>query len=164
MPDQPSLSGTLLCTVDITLTDDAPWVIGQTPWRNRRVSNIAGGHFEGPRMHGSVLPSGADWSEGGFDADGTITTLLNIRSVWQTDDGDMIYVTYGGRLVIATDLIDTFRSPDTVESLDPASYYFRTNPLFETSSEKYTWLNNIVSIGKGRRTRTGIIYDIFAVD
>jgi hypothetical protein len=164
MTEEPKLSSTLLCTVDIKLEDDAPWTLGQSPWHNRRVSNIAGGHFEGPKMRGSVLPSGADWSEGGYDADGNVTTALDIRSVWRADDGAMIYVTYNGRLVISPDLIDTFRSPEKVEGLDPSSYYFRINPLFETSSDTHSWLNNIVCIGKGQRTRTGIIYQIFQIE
>jgi hypothetical protein len=35
------------------------------------------------------------------------------------------------------------------EAVDPASYYFRTTPYFETSSEKYAWLNRICSIATG---------------
>ena len=35
------------------------------------------------------------------------------------------------------------------EAVPPADYYFRTTPYFETSSEKYAWLNKIVA-GRGR--------------
>ena len=37
------------------------------------------------------------------------------------------------------------------EEVDPASYYFRTTPYFETSSEKYIWLNRICAIATGSR-------------
>ena len=33
---------------------------------------------------------------------------------------------------------------DAREEVDPADYYFRINPLFETASPKYEWLNSIV--------------------
>jgi Protein of unknown function (DUF3237) len=32
------------------------------------------------------------------------------------------------------------------EIVDPGAYYFRTTPYFETSSEKYSWMNRICSI------------------
>jgi len=34
---------------------------------------------------------------------------------------------------------------------------------FETSSEKYGWLNNIISIGVGHRLPEGPIYQMFEV-
>jgi len=37
------------------------------------------------------------------------------------------------------------------EDVDPATYYFRTTPYFETSSEKYSWMNRICSIATGSR-------------
>jgi hypothetical protein len=52
---------------------------------------------------------------------------------------------------------------DAGEVVDPASYYFRTNPLFETGSEKYSWLNRIVTIGIGHRMSTGPVYSIFEI-
>jgi prolyl-tRNA synthetase len=42
-------------------------------------------------------------------------------------------------------------------------YYFRIVASFETSSEKYGWLNNIVSIGVGHRLPEGPIYQMFEV-
>jgi hypothetical protein len=159
-----TLTGTFLCTADIALDADAPLNMGQSPWRNRRVSNIAGGHFNGERFSGTVLQSGADWSEAGTDIDGNMTVLLDIRSVWKTDDEAMIYVTYNGRLVVPAALISTFTNPELVEAIDPADYYFRINPVFEVSDPHYHWLNNIVCIGLGQRTKVGVRYQIFMVD
>ncbi|MBX3707522.1 MAG: DUF3237 domain-containing protein [Pseudomonadales bacterium] len=159
MPD--GLGTQLLCEVSIELAADAPLAIGQSPWRNRRVSDIAGGRFEGPGLSGRVRASGADWSEGGRAADGGIATALDVRSLWETDDGALIYVTYQGRLVVPAAVADTFRDPARIDGMDPADYYFRICPLFETSAERYAWLNEIVAVGSGRRTRAGVVYRIF---
>ena len=44
---------------------DPPLMAGQAPYGERRIINITGGVFEGPRLRGRVLPGGADWL--GFD-------------------------------------------------------------------------------------------------
>ena len=53
------------------------------------------------------------------------------------------------------------------ETLGPDDLYFVTSPTFETASEKYGWLNDIVAIGKIVSCKTGdgehVTYDIFAV-
>jgi hypothetical protein len=36
-------------------------------------------------------------------------------------------------------------------------------PVFETSSEKYAWLNRIIAVATGRRESTGPIYDVYEV-
>jgi Protein of unknown function (DUF3237) len=41
------------------------------------------------------------------------------------------------------------------EIVDPQTYYFRTTPYFETSSEKYGWMNRICSIATGSRNASG---------
>ncbi|MEZ5561303.1 MAG: DUF3237 domain-containing protein [Pseudomonadales bacterium] len=158
------LSGTFLCEAVIELDESAPLAIGASPWRNRRVSDIAGGRFAGPGLSGTVRRSGADWSEGGIAVDGGIATALDVRSVWETDDGALIYVSYGGRLVVPAASMAAFRDPATLESLDTSAYYFRTCPLFETSAEQYRWLNEIVTVGLGRRTPRGVVYRIFQVN
>jgi hypothetical protein len=33
---------------------------------------------------------------------------------------------------------------DRGEVVDPTSYYFRINPLFETASAKYDWINRVI--------------------
>jgi hypothetical protein len=49
------------------------------------------------------------------------------------------------------------------EPVDPASYYFRTAPLFETAASQYAWLNNVVAIGIGHRFPEGPVYSVFEV-
>jgi hypothetical protein len=52
---------------------------------------------------------------------------------------------------------------DSGEAVDPSSYYFRMNPMFETSAEKYDWINRIIAVGAGDRRSDGPIYSIFEV-
>jgi hypothetical protein len=152
-----------LCEVSITLAAEAPLAIGQSPWRNRRVSDIAGGRFEGPRLAGAVRRSGADWSEGGSAADGGIATAIDVRSLWQADDGALIYVSYAGRLVVPAGVVPAFRDPQAVDELDASDYYFRIAPVFETSAAQYAWLNEIMAVGVGRRTADGVVYRLFKI-
>jgi len=49
------------------------------------------------------------------------------------------------------------------ETVDPGAYYFRTTPYFETSSEKYDWLNRICSIASGSLSSNARTLDIFQV-
>ncbi|ATQ44139.1 DUF3237 domain-containing protein [Caulobacter mirabilis] len=152
-----------LCTVDIRLEDAAPIVVGKTPWRNRRISHIAGGVFTGDRLKGVVHPGGADWSEGGANAAGDVLTLVDVRALWTTDDGAQIYVVYAGRLNIPAGALADFRDPAKVETLPDDAYYFRTLVTFETAAPRYSWLNEITAVGVGRRTIAGVRYDIAEV-
>jgi hypothetical protein len=152
-----------LVEVHIELREGAPVAVGRTPWRNRRISDIGGGRFSGPRLNGRVRASGADWSEGGRAGDDRVLTLIDVRSLWETDDGELIYVTYGGRLCIPDSLVPRFADPAALDAIDPADYYFRITPTFETASTAYGWLNEIVAVGRGRRTGSGVSYQIFEV-
>jgi len=152
-----------LVEVSIELDPSAPLAVGASPWRNRRVSDIAGGRFEGPRLTGNVRRSGTDWSEGGQAVDGGIATAIDVRSLWETDDGALIYVTYTGRLIIPAGVTGAFRDPAALEALDPAAYYFRIAPMFETAAEPYRWLNEMVVVGMVKRTPKGVDYRIFEV-
>ena len=77
----------------------------------------------------------------------------------QTDDEQFIFSYYSGRIVLPPSIEEL----DAAErhSVDPSIYYFRTAPLYETSSEKYTWLNRIQAVSVGRMTETGDAYDTF---
>lgn len=159
-----TLRATPLCTVDITLDDNAPLPLGKSPFRNRRVSYIAGGTVAGERLNGEVMPGGGDWSELGAGADGAALTLVDVRSLWKTHDGAMIYVTYSGRLVIPQAVLSDFRDPAKVEGVSEDDYYFRIQPSFETADARYDWLNALVAVGYGKRTAKGVRYRIFGLE
>jgi hypothetical protein len=133
-----------------------PTDVGSTPAGQRRVAVIAGGVFNGERLSGRVQEGGSDWLLGRSDG----ATTLNVRLTLETTEGDLIGVTYIGLRCGPPEVMEKLHKGETV---DPASYYFRITPLFETASSKYAWLNQIVAVGIGHRPPEGPVYSIFEV-
>lgn len=131
-------------------------LIGATPGAYRRVGVVPSGLFEGERLSGEVLDGGSDWQN--VRSDGS--TTLDVRLVLKTTDNALISMTYRGVRQGPPDVIGRLEKGELV---DPASYYFRTAPLFETEAPQYAWLNNVVAIGIGHRFTDGPIYSIFEV-
>jgi len=46
------------------------------------------------------------------------------------------------------------------EAVDPAAYYFRTTPRFETSHPNYAFLNRRITVATGDRRAEGPVYTI----
>src|SRR5438093_7258675 len=69
-----------------------PSIIGAAPGHDRRIGEITGGRFEGERLRGRILSGGSDWQS--LRADGA--TTLNVRLVMETDDRELIGMTYLG--------------------------------------------------------------------
>jgi hypothetical protein len=132
---------------------------GGSPLGRRIRDSVGEGSFSGARLRGQVLPGSADWRLIRSD----VTSIVDARVMLRTDDGALIYMTYGGRVVVPPELLAEVRDPIRRHLVDPAAYYFRTAPTFETGAESYRWLNNIVCIGTGRLTARGVDYDIFEV-
>ena len=65
-----------------------PLDVGNGPHGQRRVINILGGAFAGPRLSGRVLPGGADWQM--VRSDGSVE--VSARYTLETHDGALIYV------------------------------------------------------------------------
>ena len=130
-------------------------VIGQTPNAFRRIGVIQGGSFEGERLSGEVL-TGNDWQSVRTDS----CIKLDVRLVLRTTDGELIVMTYTCLRAGPPSVIEKL---DKGEEVDPGSYYFRMNPIFETSSKKYDWMNRIIAVGTGIRRADGPVYSIFEV-
>jgi hypothetical protein len=141
---------------NIALEVGKPVVLGPGPLGTRINVAVNGGVFSGPKMKGTVLGGGSDWIV--LRGDGAMQ--LDVRCTLQTDDGALINMTYRGIRHGPQDVIDRVNRG---EEVDPALYYFRTAPFFETSSDKYGWLNRIVAVATGQRRATGPIYDVFQV-
>lgn len=110
---------------------------------SRRIYNVTGGSFAGPKLRGEILPGGGDWLR--VRPDGV--SELDVRATLKTDDGALIYVRYRG-IVVSKD-----------EGL-----YFRTTPVFECGAEKYAWLNNIIAVGVNRPAEQGkVSYDVYEI-
>ena len=142
-----------------TLTADVPKIddLGATPNGTRRIATVSGGSFKGERLSGRIRPTpGGDWLQ--LRADGA--TILDVRCTLETDDGELIYMTYRGVRHGPPEVMARLAKG---ESVDPKSYYFRTTPVFETASEKNRFLNRIVCVATGRREPAGPVYDVFQV-
>jgi hypothetical protein len=152
---EPTLNSTHLFTIrlDVGAMDD----MGITPYGHRRIATVAGGTFEGDELKGTVqaTPAG-DWitvrSDGVWE--------LDVRLTLKTHDGHLIFMSYRGLRHGPQWVLDRLAKG---EKVDPSEYYFRTAPRFETGSEKYSFLNRIISVGVGRREATGPIYDVFQI-
>ncbi len=130
-------------------------VVGQTPNAFRRIGVIQGGSFEGDRLSGEVV-SGNDWQSVRTDS----CIKLDVRLVLKTTDGALIVMTYQCLRAGPPEIIEKL---DKGESVDPTSYYFRMNPMFETASRKYDWMNRIITVGTGHRLADGPLYSIFEI-
>ena len=130
--------------------------VGATPGGFRRIGVVPGGSFEGERLSGEVLDGGSDWQT--VRSDGA--TTLNVRLVLKTKDDALIGMTYQG---LRHGPPDVMARIERGEVADPARYYFRINPLFETAAATYDWINRVVAIGIGHRRADGPIYSIFEV-
>jgi len=142
-----------------TITIEVPRIVdvGLTPNGHRRIATVSGGTFEGERLKGSIQPSpGGDWLL--LRPDGAL--VLDVRLTLETDDGQLIYMTYRGLRHGPADVIARLNRGDKV---DPATYYFRTTPVFETAAAKYDWLNRIVAVASGRREASGPVYEVYEV-
>jgi hypothetical protein len=73
-------------------------------------------------------------------------------------------MTYAGRAVIPDDVRPAFAEVGTRHEIDPARYYIRTVPVFETGAARYSWLNGIVAVGQGYLAPGGGVgFRVFAV-
>ena len=131
-------------------------IVGATPGAYRRIGVVPGGSFEGERLSGEVLDGGSDWQTVRNDG----ATTSNVRLVLKTKDDALICMTYHGVRHGPPDVVERIEKGEVV---DPTSYYFRINPLFETAAAKYDWINRVVGVGLGHRSPDGPIYSVFEV-
>ena len=130
--------------------------LGDTPYGSRRIARFGTGSFEGPKLKGTVLPGGAGWMLMRHDD----VLEIDVRLTLETDDKQQIFMTWKGFRHGPKGVIDRL---DRGEIVDPETYYFRTTPYFETSSEKYSWMNRICSIATGSRKASGRTFEVFQV-
>jgi hypothetical protein len=134
--------------------------IGPGPLGRRVFDRVRAGTFAGPRLRGEILPGSGDPLL--FRADGS--AVIDARAVLRTDDGAHILMTYAGRAVIPDDVRPAFAEVGTRHEIDPARYYIRTVPVFETGAARYSWLNGIVAVGQGYLAPGGGVgFRVFAV-
>lgn len=122
----------------------------------RRIIPITGGRFEGDRLSGRVLPGGADWQIARPDG----VAELDAHYTLETNDGALIYIRNKGYRHGPEDVMKRLAAGEPV---DPALYYMRSTPWFETGDARYAWLSRIICIGTGVRLKAAVKFEFFEI-
>ena len=130
--------------------------LGRTPYGERRIIGILGGSVRGAKLHGRVLPGGADWQIIRSDNAADISARYTI----ETDAGARILVSSDGLRHGPPDVMARLARGDSV---DPALYYFRTVMRFETADPAVDWLNRILGLAHGQREANAVRLDVYEV-
>jgi hypothetical protein len=129
---------------------------GEGPLGRRTLNAVAKGEFLGERLRGEINPGTGDWM-----LTRNNIRVVDARVVLRTDDGALIHMSYGGRIMFPDELGEAVRDASRRHLIDPSRYYFRTTPLFETGAAQYAWINGIVAVGSGRLIEGGgVSYDV----
>ena len=121
------------------------------------VFNVLEAQIESPRINATLKGPSGDWVR--IQPNGN--WKLDVRLLMETDDGEEIYMFYNGLLRMEPGLNERIASGEVIPGEE---IYFRSTPYFETSSEKYGWLANMVTVGKITTFGGGDVqYDIFEV-
>lgn len=134
-----------------------PEVIGQVPEGLRVNFYVTGGEVTGPRLRGKVRPVGADWMTVGTDG----VARADVRVTLESDDGALIYVTYGGLIDLGEGGYQKFLAGQLPSDGTP----IRTSPHCRTGHPAYQWMNrtHFLGIGEVVISQNAVRYDIYAV-
>jgi hypothetical protein len=130
--------------------------LGDTPYGSRRIFHFDGGSFEGPKLKGRVLPGGGGSSL--IRRDDVLE--VDVRLILETEDKHQVCMAWKGLRHGPKEVMDRLYRGEIV---DPQAYYFRTTPYFETSSDKYGWMNRICAIATGSLGANARTLDVFQV-
>jgi hypothetical protein len=134
-----------------------PEMMGAVPDGLRLNFYITGGEITGPKVFGKVRPVGADWVNVRRDG----IALIDVKSVFQTQDGALIYVTVEG----TADLGENAYEQTLAGTPPPSPTRFRSFPRFHTAHPQYLWLNRLHGLGIGEASfnQFRVAYDVYAV-
>ena len=126
----------------MTVTLGESFVIKGGPVGTRIVAEVDTIEMTGENLTASMVgKSAADWLTVG--PDGSYGTL-DVRATMQTDDDELIYVEYSGRIDLTTGAVVSA-------------------PLFQTGAEKYDWLNRMQAVGIGQNSPESLVYELYSV-
>ncbi|MEX0404157.1 DUF3237 domain-containing protein [Aquibium sp. LZ166] len=141
---------------DLTVELAIPMELGDSPRGRRRIIPIVGGTVTGERLNGRILNLGADWQT--ILADGNAE--LDTRYSMETHDGALIDIRNFGYRNGPPEVIAALGRGEPV---DPALYYMRTHPRFETGDSRYAWLNRMICVGTGARQAAAVVVKVYEV-
>ncbi len=120
-----------------------------------------GGWVKGPRINGKFVSPCADWLR--IMPSGALR--LDVRCSILTDDNALIYMTYSGIIQHSPESSERLNKGEVLTTKDIP--YFIAAPTFQTSAEKYAWLNSVQAVGKVVELKIGegayVKYDMFVV-
>ena len=118
--------------------------LGEGPKGRRLISDVISLEFKSDKINASLATNdAADWLT--ISNNGKLGSL-DVRFTLATEDGAFIYVEYSGRADMESGLI-------------------AAAPTFQTSHEKYLWMNNIQAVAAGQIDERGkLIYNLYQVD
>jgi hypothetical protein len=85
---------------------------------------------------------------------------VDVRLTLRTEDGTAIYLAYNGRFLATPEVMARFGRG---AQLEPSEYSLAVTAKLECGDDRYAWLNNVIAIGVGRQTPTGVVYEFFAI-
>jgi len=145
-----------LMTLQLDVDSASSLPIGMTTKGRRTIAPIKGGHFEGAKLSGKVLPGGADWVI--FRNDGVMK--IDVRLSLETHEGAYIYLSYEGQFVANADALKALASG---AELAPDSYNLTVVAKIETGDESLRWLEDAIVVGVGKQSGYNPTYDFFVI-
>ena len=138
---QPKATLKFMATLTAQLGDQI--VVGDGPKGSRVVIDVPSVSLVGDKINASLAThDAADWLT--LSEDGKLGAL-DVRMTLKTDDDAFIYVEYQGRANMQSGVI-------------------ATAPTFQTSHEKYFWLNRIQAVAAGQLDSDGkLVYSLYEV-
>jgi hypothetical protein len=141
-----------LCDMSVELRDpvtiDTPTGLRMTHISNR--SKVTG------KITGELLEGGSDYVVMGTDG----VSRLDIRQTIITDDGAPIHFEGRGVARLPADARERLARGEVIPFADS---YFRLAPRFETSDERYRWLNGTAFVGIGEFSAGHIDWRIYRI-
>ena len=133
-----------------------PEVIGPLAEGIRVNVYVTAGEIHGPKLRGRFRPVGGDWLSIRPDGVG----LLDVRGTIETEDGALIYTTYGGVAELGPDGYANF-----LAGTPPPTVQLRIVPRYFTGHPDYLWLNRLQCVGTGEvdMQQMRVTYDIYAM-
>ena len=105
---------------------------------------VTGGTVDGPRLRGSVVSGGGDWSV----RRGPTVYELDARYLLRAEDGALIDVVNRG--FYRTSSPEAMARAEAGKDLDDSEVYFRTSPVFRTDAPQHRWMAETVFVGRAR--------------
>jgi hypothetical protein len=129
-------------------------IVGGTPGVYRRIGVLPGGTFDGEPLSGEVLEGGNDSGARGRQHDARRAACPQDHKRRAHRNDVLRHSAWSARCHC---------SPGEGRGGRRGRVLFPHRALFETASEEYSWINNIIAIGIGQRWADGPIYSVFEV-